>query len=342
MKIHENYSLKNYNTFRIDAAAKYFSCFNDSEELKQLLDFHPSIKKLILGGGSNLLFTKNFDGLVLKNEIKGIEILNETEEYVDLKVGAGENWHEFVLYCIEKNWAGVENLSLIPGTVGAAPIQNIGAYGVEFQEVFLNVEAFHFDENWVQKFSLQDCCFGYRNSIFKNKLKTYIAILNVSMRLKKQPIFQLSYGSIKEELEKAGVKDLSIRDVSNAVIKIRSSKLPDPTKIANAGSFFKNPEVTDQQYKLLKELFPQIVSFQLQNGNQKLAAGWLVEQCGPQTSVSWKGYRDKDAGCHEKQALVLVNHNQATGKDIYDLSEAIIQTVQKKFGIMLEREVNIV
>ena len=342
MQIQENISLRAYNTFGMDVKAKYFASFSNDDELSELTTHDlpagrqgSRLTTFILGGGSNILFTKNFDGLVLKNEIKGIDELHEDNEYIYVKAGAGENWHQFVLHCINRNWAGLENLSLIPGNVGASPIQNIGAYGVELREVFSNLEAFHLQEKKIYNFTLGDCEFGYRDSVFKRKYKDQFVILNVTYRLRKHPVFHVNYGAITDELERAGVKELSIKAISQAVINIRTSKLPDPAKIANAGSFFKNPEISNTQYSTLNAQFPGIVGYPLTNGNVKLAAGWLIEQCG------WKGYRTGDAGCHEKQALVLVNFGNANGKEIYGLSEKILQSVNEKFGVMLEREVNI-
>lgn len=338
MKLQENISLKSYNTFGIDAAAKYFSSFSSVGNLNEILNSQFSIlsSQLVLGGGSNILLTKNFDGIVLKNEIKGIEIIKEDEDHIYIKAGAGENWHQFVLHCVENNYAGVENLSLIPGNVGASPMQNIGAYGVEIKDVFYELEAFHKKEKFIQKFSLKDCEFGYRESIFKNKYKDQFAITNVTYRLNKKPAFNTGYGAVNQELKRMGVKDLSIRAISQAVINIRTSKLPDPKEIGNAGSFFKNPIVSDEQFTELKKAFPNIVAFPSGRNYTKLAAGWLIEQCG------WKGYRKNDAGCYAKQALVLVNYGNATGKEIFELSEKIIQSVKKTFGVILEREINIV
>ena len=335
MQIHEGFSLMPYNTFRIDVKARYFSTFLNIDELSELTTQFSQLTNLVLGGGSNILFTKDYDGAILKNEIKGIELQHEDADYVYVKVGAGENWHQFVLHCIDHNWAGVENLSLIPGNVGASPIQNIGAYGVELDDVFWSLEAFHLSEKKIHTFTATDCEFGYRDSVFKNKYKDEFAILSVTFQLKKKPTYHIGYGAITEELEKMGVKDLSIKAVSQAVINIRSSKLPDPQKIANAGSFFKNPEVSTEKYEALKSEFPNIVGYPLVKETVKLAAGWMIEQCG------WKGYRKGDAGCHAKQALVLVNYGNATGKEIYDLSEEILQSVKEKFGVLLEREVNI-
>ena len=336
MQIEQNISLSQYNTFGIDARAKMFSSFRSREELGDLINSKNKTPLLILGGGSNVLFTRDFNGFVLKNDIRGIDLIKEDSNHIYVRAGAGENWHQFVQYTLDRNWAGLENLSLIPGNVGASPMQNIGAYGVEIREAFEELEAFHKKDKKVKVFSVNDCEFGYRDSIFKRKLKDEFVILNVTYRLNKKPHFNTSYGAIEQELEKMQVKRLSIQAISQAVINIRSSKLPDPAKIGNAGSFFKNPEISEKQFKKLQSSFPGIVGYPLENGNIKLAAGWLIEQCG------WKGVRRGDAGCHEKQALVLVNYGNATGKEIYKLSEEILQSVKHKFGIQLEREVNII
>jgi UDP-N-acetylmuramate dehydrogenase len=338
--IQENIPLKKLNTFGINVSAKYFANFNTVDQIKELLEFKQlpvaHCPLLVLGGGSNILFTKNFDGLVLKNELMGIEKIKEDHDYVYIKAAAGENWHQFVLHCIDNNWAGVENLSLIPGNVGAGPMQNIGAYGVEIKDVFESLEAFDIHEKKIVQFSIRDCAFGYRESAFKKKYKNQFVITSVSFRLSKQPRFHTSYGAIEQELEKMGVTQLSIKAIADAVINIRSSKLPDPAVMGNAGSFFKNPEVTQAAFDGLHSKFPGITGYPLNNGYVKLAAGWLIEQCG------WKGFREGDAGCHSKQALVLVNYSNASGKDIYSLSEKIIVSVKEKFGIALEREVNII
>ena len=342
MQITENKSLKKYNTFGIDVTAGYFAVFTNESELAELLEFkkptntHQPPPVLILGGGSNILFTKNVDGLVLKNEIKGIEKINEDEDYVYVKAGAGENWHQLVLYCLQNNWAGLENLSLIPGNTGASPMQNIGAYGVEIKDVFYQLEAFHLQEKKIVNFGLKDCEFGYRESVFKRKLKGQFVTTSVTFRLNKTPKFNTNYGAINQELEALGVKELSIQAISQAIINIRSSKLPNPAEIGNAGSFFKNPEIDGGTFEKLKVINPAIVGYLVANGMVKLAAGWLIEQCG------WKGYRKGDAGCYSKQALVLVNYGHAKGNEIYNLSGEIIQSVQDKFGVMLEREVNII
>lgn len=338
MNLQQNISLKAFNTFGISAIAKYFSSFSSIEDLNEVLNSEFSIanSQLILGGGSNILLTKDFDGIVLKNELKGIQVVKEDEDHLYIKAGAGENWHQFVLYCVNNNYAGIENLSLIPGNVGASPMQNIGAYGVEIKDVFHELEAFHKEEKIIQNFSLHDCEFGYRESVFKNKYKNQYVITSVTYRLNKKPSFNTSYGIINQELGKMGVKELSIQAISKAVINIRSSKLPDPKQTGNAGSFFKNPIITNDQFNQLKKEFPSIVAFPSGIDHTKLAAGWLIEQCG------WKGFRKGDAGCYPKQALVLVNYGNATGSEIFELSEEIIQSVQKKFTVTLEREVNII
>jgi UDP-N-acetylmuramate dehydrogenase len=338
MKIRENISLKNYNSFGIDASARYYSSFCHVDELRELLQYRQrqaGQPVLILGGGSNILLTKDFDGFVFKNEIKGVDVAGETEDHIYLKTGAGENWHEFVRYCVDNNHAGVENLSLIPGCTGASPMQNIGAYGVEIKDVFHELEAMHIQEGRLQKFSLEDCRFGYRDSVFKNRYKGEYVITSVTYRLHKSPVFNTSYGAITQELENMGVKELSLRAVSQAVINIRTSKLPDPGVVGNAGSFFKNPQVTRQHFERIQADYPGMPFFPVDNHFIKVPAGWLIEQCG------WKGYRKGDAGCYPRQALVLVNYGHASGKEIFDLSEAIYQSVKNKFAIALEREVNI-
>ena len=346
--ITEHISLKNLNSFGIEVRAKYFAsfadknsleaCLEDASKLNKSLSLHP----LILGGGSNILFTHDVDGLVLKNEITGIETIGEDDDHVFIKAGAGENWHRFVIHCIEKGYAGVENLALIPGSVGASPMQNIGAYGVEIKDVFHSLEAYHIaDKKWVT-FNKAECAFGYRESVFKNKFKQQFIIGAVTYQLNKKPVFNTSYGAITQELETMQVTKLSIGAIAQAVMRIRSSKLPDPAVIGNAGSFFKNPEVEAAVFEKLKDQFPGLVGYRLDNGRVKLAAGWLIEHSGPAKGISWKGYRIGDAGCHAKQALVLVNYGQAPGSEILALSDAIIQSVWQNFSVRLEREVNIV
>lgn len=338
MNMQQNISLKSYNTFGIDVTAKVFASFSSLEELKESFDksIPATDPPLILGGGSNILFTKDYDGLVLKNELKGVEVINEDSEHIYVKAAAGENWHQLVMFCVENNYAGLENLSLIPGNVGASPMQNIGAYGVEIKDVFFELEAFNINDKTVEKFSAPACEFGYRESVFKRKYKNQFVILNVTYRLNKVSNYNTSYGAIEQELEQMNVKELSIKAISQAVINIRSSKLPDPKKIGNAGSFFKNPTLSKQELVRLKSIDESIPFYEVGNDQIKIPAGWLIENLG------WKGYRKGDAGCHAKQALVLVNYGMAKGKDIYDLSEEIMQSVQEKFKIQLEREVNII
>ncbi len=331
MQIQQNKSLKQYNTFGINAIAKEYAEFESIEDLKQI-DLEKN--HLVLGGGSNILFTKNVDGLVLKNNIRGIDLLEETDDHVIIRAGAGENWHQLVLSTVDRGLGGMENLSLIPGNTGASPMQNIGAYGVEIKDIFHSLEAFSVADKTVVTFRNEDCNFGYRESVFKNKYKGQFIICSVSFRLQKKPSINTSYGAISQELEKMGVINPSIKDVSNAVINIRSSKLPDPKITGNAGSFFKNPVVEKDLADSLKSTYPNL-PYYTTGDKVKLAAGWLIEQCG------WKGYRKGDAGCYDKQALVLVNYGSATGNEIYDLSEQILESVKEKFKVILEREVNI-
>lgn len=339
MQIQHNFSLRPYNSFGIEASARSFAEFTSTEELVQLVSDHLNPledKLLVLGGGSNILFTHDFDGWVLRNTIKGIELVKEDADHYYVKAYAGENWHAFVQYCINHNYAGVENLSLIPGNVGASPMQNIGAYGVEIKDVFHELQAYDLHEKKIRHFNLNDCSFGYRDSVFKKALKGRYVILSVTYRLNKQSNFHISYGAITQELERMGIKELSIRAVSQAVINIRSSKLPDPEQTGNAGSFFKNPVVSNAQYTEIKNTYREMPGYAAGEGFTKIAAGWLIEQCG------WKGYRKGDAGCYDKQALVLVNYGKASGREILDLSQSIITSVMEKFGIILEKEVNIV
>jgi UDP-N-acetylmuramate dehydrogenase len=335
MQFQQNFSLKFFNTFGINVSTKLFASFSNTNELAEILE-HKNEHKLILGGGSNILFTKNYDGLVLKNEIAGIEKIKEDGTHVYVRAGAGVGWHDFVLYCISNNFAGVENLSLIPGSIGASPMQNIGAYGVEIKDVFHELEAYNIEDKKLVTFSKNDCAFGYRESIFKNKYKGQFVITSVTFQLNKIPKYNTSYGAIETELEKMGIQLLSIKAISDAVINIRQSKLPDPKQIGNAGSFFKNPTIQNAQFEKLKNEFPNIVGYAVGDNETKLAAGWLIEQCG------WKGYRKGDAGCHEKQALVLVNYGNAIGEEILQLSEKIIDAVKLMFDVELHREVNIV
>lgn len=339
MQLQENISLKPYTTFGIDEKARYFSSFSTIEELRELLAYlrQKNIQEhMVLGGGSNILFTTGYEGCILKNNLKGIELVAEDDKHYYVKAQAGENWHGFVMHCIEHQYAGLENLSLIPGNTGASPMQNIGAYGVEIKDVFHELEALHTGDGTLHIFRSEDCAFGYRESVFKRKYRGAFIICSVSFRLNKQPVFHTSYGALEAELDKMGVLELSIKAISDAVIRIRNSKLPNPAEIGNAGSFFKNPVVPYWQYHALQQQHPGIPGYAAGPGLIKLAAGWLIEQCG------WKGYREGDAGCFEKQALVLVNYGTAAGRDIWNLSCRIIESVQEKFGVELEREVNIV
>ncbi len=333
--IEHQFSLRTFNTFGIDVLAAGFARFSSVGMLKTLLNERTHFNNLlILGGGSNVLFTKDVDGLVLLNEIKGIEVIEENDQYVIVKAGAGEVWNEFVQYTVAQNWGGIENLSLIPGSVGASPMQNIGAYGVEIKDVFVSLEALHIESGEIHTFNLEQCEFGYRESIFKRALKGQYVIVSVSYRLEKQPTFKTSYGAIQEELINKNLVE-SVANISNVVCAIRNSKLPNPKELGNAGSFFKNPVVTSTKAEELKKAFPQIPVYAQPNGTAKLAAGWLIEQTG------WKGKKTGACGVHEKQALVLVNYGGATGSEIFDLSTQVLTAVKNKFGVELEREVNI-
>ena len=332
-----NTSLKPYNTFDIEVFAEYYAEFDSVVSLTQLLNKRKDRPLFILGGGSNILFTQNYNGLVLKNEILGLKKIEENSNSVVIEAGAGMNWHSFVLSCIEKNFGGLENLSLIPGNVGASPMQNIGAYGVEIKDVFEYLDAVHIATGKVQRFCKADCAFGYRESIFKRTLKDKYIICHVAFRLSKtKHDLNTSYGAIESELKKMKITNPTIRDVSNAVIAIRQSKLPDPNEIGNAGSFFKNPVVPKNNLTKLLKKYPNVPYYPAPNDKVKLAAGWLIEQAG------WKGKTyDGRYGVHAKQALVLVNYKNTTGQEILDLSNEIIADVKFKFDVTLEREVNI-
>jgi UDP-N-acetylmuramate dehydrogenase len=337
-EILQNISLKPYNTFGLEAKAKYFVVFKSVEELKEILskENFKNERKLFLGGGSNILLMRDFDGLVLKNEIYGIENIFEDDSKVILKSGAGEVWHSFVLKSIDLGLSGLENLSLIPGTVGAAPMQNIGAYGVEIKDVFVSLEAINLETLEIKQFNKVDCNFGYRESYFKHAGKGKYVILNVSFELSKIADFNVSYGAIKETLEQMCVKDLSTKAISEAVISIRKSKLPDPAKIGNSGSFFKNPEIPKTQYDAVIEAFPNMPHYVIDADTVKVPAGWLIEQAG------WKGKRIGEIGVHTKQALVLVNYGGGKGQDIANLAYEIQASVLEKFGIKITPEVNFI
>ncbi len=346
IQIQQHTSLQSFNTFGVDVEAEYFARFQTEEQLMALLsspeillhvnsDYAHQKKILLLGAGSNILLTKHVEGVVLKNEIGGLDIVHEDEDYVYVKAGAGVVWHEFVLYCVQHDLGGVENLSLIPGTVGASPIQNIGAYGVELKDTFHALRALDIETNEWVNFSNHDCQFGYRSSIFKTALKGRVIITSVTFKLTKKHQLHLAYGAIKDQLKLKGIDHPTIRDVSDAVMAIRQSKLPDPSEIGNAGSFFKNPVVSAEVVQRIMQTFPDLVSNK--SGDlYKLAAGWLIEKAG------WKGYREGHVGCYEKQALVLVNYGGATGAEILSLSQKIQQSVFDTFGILLEPEVNFV
>lgn len=337
LTIREKTNLKAFNTFGIEVYCDHFCEIYSVEEFIELTQLPVyNSQKLIIGGGSNLLFTKDFRGLVIKNSIRGISIEGETADHVLIRAGAGEVWHEFVTYCIDHGFAGIENLSLIPGCVGASPMQNIGAYGVEIKEVFESLEAYSLDRAKKRIFTKGECEFGYRESVFKNKEKDKYLITAVTFRLSKHPAVNTTYGAISQELSAMNVDIPGIRDVSNAVINIRKSKLPDPREFGNAGSFFKNPEVSGERYHALKSKHGDMVAYPLTNGNYKLAAGWLIEHCG------MKGFEHKGAAVHTKQALVLINKENCTGKAVYELSELVIKRVMERFGVSLEREVNII
>jgi UDP-N-acetylmuramate dehydrogenase len=337
MLLREEISLKPFNTFGIEAYARFFiEVFKEETIIDLAGELQDNyLPLLVLGGGSNILFTKDFPGTVLKISTKGIHVVKEDEETVWVKASAGENWDDFVSFCVDKGWGGIENLSAIPGNAGTSPVQNIGAYGVEMKDTFVQLEAFDLESKGIKILSKDDCRFGYRESIFKSQNKGRYIILNVTFRLTKRPILCLDYGNIRNELAIMKVTNPGIKDVREAVCRIRADKLPDPKVTGNAGSFFKNPVIPPQQYESLKQSFPGIVSFG-QNGNIKLAAAWMIEQCG------WKGKQKGNAGVHPTQPLVLVNLGNATGLEIINLADKIRQSVYEKFGIMLETEVNII
>ncbi|MGB1308770.1 MAG: UDP-N-acetylmuramate dehydrogenase [Oceanihabitans sp.] len=336
MQIKHNISLKKYNTFGIDVSAKHFASVGTLKDLKHIL-LQEFPNKLILGGGSNMLLTKNVDALVIHLNLKGIQIVSEKESHVLVKAEAGENWHEFVLWCINNNFGGLENMSLIPGNVGTAPIQNIGAYGVELKDSFVACEALEIKTLKTKTFSNAECNFGYRNSVFKQEFKGQYIITNVTFKLSKQNHnLRTNYGAIQEELDKNNISKPSIKDISNAVIAIRQSKLPDPKEIGNSGSFFKNPIVEKEIFQALQLNFPNIPNYPVSENTVKIPAGWLIEKAG------FKGKRFGNYGVHKKQALVLVNYNDAKGSDILKLSQIIQDTVKRIFNIAIETEVNII
>ncbi|WP_435134017.1 UDP-N-acetylmuramate dehydrogenase [Formosa sp. A9] len=336
MQIQHNISLKPYNTFGIDVVAKHFVTVSTLKELTVVLENTNYPEKFILGGGSNLLLTKNVDALIIHINIKGITICSETEDHVFVQANAGENWHEFVLWSLQHNFGGLENLSLIPGNVGTSPIQNIGAYGVELKDVFYSCEAININTKNTETFSNADCEFGYRNSIFKQDAKGQYIISSVTFKLtKRNHTLHTNYGAIKNELEVMGVSQPTITDISKAVITIRNSKLPNPKEIGNSGSFFKNPVISTSNYKTLLQQFPDMPCYKVSENEVKIPAGWLIELAG------FKGKRLDNYGVHQKQALVLVNYGGAKGSDIFKLSQIIQKTVKRIFNITIESEVNI-
>ncbi|MEZ4778387.1 MAG: UDP-N-acetylmuramate dehydrogenase [Flavobacteriaceae bacterium] len=337
MQIEENKSLKNFNTFGIDCKARYFASVTSIVELKQVLSSEKNNSPFILGGGSNILLTKDIDALVLHINLKGIAIISENDTHVILEANGGENWHEFVQYCIANNWGGVENLSLIPGNVGTAPIQNIGAYGVELKDIFESCTALNKETLEERTFSLKECQFGYRDSVFKNSEKGNYVITSVQFRLtKKDHLLKTSYGDIQKELEQKHIQNPTIKDISEAVIAIRKSKLPNPKELGNSGSFFKNPVISASDFNQFRLHFPEAPFYEVSATQFKIPAGWLIEKAG------FKGQRFGDAGVHKNQALVLVNYGSATGSEIWELAMAIQEKVKVLFGIYIEPEVTII
>lgn len=337
MKIQQDISLKDYNTFGIDAKAKFFIEINSINDLREALQLNGYPKIFVISGGSNMLITKDIDALVLYINIKGIEVSTQDDDTIALKIMAGENWHELVLWALKKGYGGLENMSLIPGNTGTAPIQNIGAYGVELKDTFVRCEAMKIDDQVIKSFNKKDCKFGYRDSYFKNEGKGKYIIVSVTLRLsKRNHRINRSYGAIESELNKKNIDRPTITDISNAVIAIRKSKLPDPAKLGNSGSFFKNPVINQTKFDTFTKDYPDAPYYKVSSNAYKIPAGWLIEQCG------FKGKRFGDAGVHEHQALVLVNHGKATGMEILDLAQKIIESVKDKFAITIHPEVNII
>lgn len=337
MEIIDNFSLKNYNTFGIEAKAKQFVAVHSVEELQTVLKENPAQKKFILGGGSNMLLTKDIDALTIHVDIKGKRIIEQTENEVWVEAKAGENWHEFVLWTIGQDFGGLENMSLIPGNVGTTPIQNIGAYGTEIKDTFVYCEAVNIQTLELKKFTKEECKFGYRESIFKNEVKGQYIIVSVVFKLTKQNHkINISYGDIASELTKKDIAVPTLKDVSNAIITIRQSKLPDPKELGNSGSFFKNPIIPKSDFERIHLLHPEMPSYTVSETEVKVPAGWLIEKAG------FKGKRFGDAGIHKNQALVLVNYGNATGQEILNVSKEIQKTVKELFDIEIEAEVNVI
>ncbi len=337
MEIQHHFSLKNYNTFGIEAKAKQFIAVHSTEELKDILEQKKADKKFILGGGSNMLLTKDIDALVIHIDLKGKNIIKENDDFVWVESQAGENWHEFVLWTIDQDFGGLENMSLIPGNVGTTPVQNIGAYGTEIKDTFVSCQAITIENQEIKSFLKEECNFGYRESIFKNDAKDQYIITSVVFKLtKKNHKINSSYGDIAAELAKNNRTEPTLKDVSNAVISIRRSKLPDPKELGNSGSFFKNPILLKSDFEKIYQQFPEMKYYEISETEVKVPAGWLIEQAG------FKGKRFGDAGIHKNQALVLVNYGNATGAEILNVSKDIQETVFKKFGIHIEAEVNVI
>ncbi len=337
MQIHKNFSLKKYNTFGIEAKARQFVSVQSVDELIIVLNENPTTKKFILGGGSNMLLTQDIDALVIHLDLKGKKIIDENDDFVWVESQAGENWHEFVIWTIDQNFGGLENLSLIPGNVGTTPIQNIGAYGVEIKDTFVLCEAIHIETQELMIFTNKKCKFGYRESIFKNEVKDEFIITSVVFKLtKKEHKLNTSYGAIETELEKQHITIPTLKDVSNAVISIRQSKLPDPKELGNSGSFFKNPVILKTDFEKIQQKFPEMPHYVVSETEVKVPAGWLIEQAG------FKGKRFGDAGIHKNQALVLVNYGNATGQEILEVAKDIQATIEATFSISIETEVNII
>ena len=337
MKIQTNFSLKKYNTFGIEAKAKQFIAVRSTAELTSVLEQNKSANKFILGGGSNMLLTKDIDALVIHIDLKGKRIIAENEGYVWVESQAGENWHEFVLWTINQNFGGLENMSLIPGNVGATPVQNIGAYGTEIKDTFISCEALTTINHELKTFTKEDCHFGYRESIFKNEVKDQYIITSVVFKLtKRDHKINTSYGDITNELAKKNIINPSLKDVSDAVIAIRQNKLPDPKELGNSGSFFKNPILLKTDFEKIHQQFPEMKYYDVSETEVKVPAGWLIEQAG------FKGKRFGDAGIHKNQALVLVNYGSATGQEILNVSKSIQETIYKIYGIYIEAEVNVI
>lgn len=338
MTIEEHIDLQALNTFGLHVRAKYYTEIHEVDELYDLtrqLEFQTQ-RRLILGGGSNMLLMNDYAGLVIRNCLLGTEVIDEDDDHIWLNVQAGENWHNLVTYCVDQGWGGLENLALIPGCVGAAPIQNIGAYGVEFKDVFVSLEAFHWDDRSIHVYYTKDCAFGYRDSVFKRKLKNKVMILSVTIKLSKTPEVNTAYGAIQKVLDEKSITRPKIMDVYEAVIQVRQSKLPDPEEIGNAGSFFKNPELPKAEAERILKDYPDAPHYVINDETTKIPAGWMIDQCG------LKGYRNGDAGVHTEQALVIVNHGNAKGDELVGVARMVQKTVKETFGVTLQPEVNII